>query len=485
MTLLTQGSLGALDARVTVPAYDRSRLACGIVHLGLGAFHRAHQALYTEAVVERGDPRWGIVGVSLRDPRMVRALEAQDNLYSVALRHGDTATTRVVGVLRQALYAPQALPQVIAAMAAPGTAIVTSTVTEKGYSQNPATSELDLADPDIAHDLAHPDTPRTTLGVLAAGIRRRPANAPLTLVCCDNMVNNGDTLRRLLVQYAQRFDAGLARRIERDIALPNSMVDRIVPAATPTSLAWAAEQLGARDEAALVCEPFTQWVIEDRFAGPRPAWEEVGALLTDDVRPYQAMKLSLLNGTHSAIAYAGQLGGLDSVADAMSHPLLAAFARRVMMEDLLPSVALPAGFDAPAYCADLLKRFENPALAHRTQQIAMDGTQKVPVRWLPALRQGLADGLELPHLERALAAWLHYLESGRDHAGAPLVISDPGAQALAARLRDAGTAGAAARAALAHASVFGPTAWPESLAQRLATHLSTLRQGGILALLAY
>ena len=464
--------------------YDRRQLASGIVHLGLGAFHRAHQALYTESVVAAGDLRWGIVGVSLRDPRMVRALQAQDCLYSVTERHGDVVNTRVVGVLRQAVYAPESLQGVIAAIANPATSIVSSTVTEKGYSQNPSTSELDVTDPGILHDLAHPDAPQTTLGLLAAGIRQRPAHLPLTLLCCDNMANNGDSLRKLLVQYASLLDAQLARRIETDIAVPNSMVDRIVPAATPDSLDWAAAQLGHRDEAAIVCEPFTQWVIENRFAGPRPAWEDAGALLTTDVRPYQAMKLRLLNGTHSALAYAGQLCGLDSVADAMADPQVGAFARRLMMDDLRATVSAPAGFDVPAYCAELLQRFENPSLAHRTQQIAMDGTQKVPVRWLPALRESLAAGIERPHLERALAAWLHYLSHGRNASGVALVISDPGAAVLAERLRNAGSEAHAVAAALAHAPVFGSGRWPPSFAARLAVHLSILRRGGMRALLA-
>ena len=297
------------------------------------------------------------------------------------------------------------------------------------------------------------------------------------------MADNGDTLRRLLVQFAEQIDPALARRIEHDIALPNSMVDRIVPAATPASLDWAAERLGLRDEAAIVCEPFTQWVIEDRFAGPRPAWEDAGALLAADVRPYQAMKLRLLNGTHSAIAYAGQLRGLETVSDAMADPLVGAFARRLMTEDLLATVAAPAGYDVAAYCGELLRRFENPTLAHRTEQIAMDGTQKVPVRWLPALRESLAAGIERPLLERALAAWLHYLASGRSDGGAPLVVSDPGAEALAARLRAAGSEADAARAALAHSAVFGDEPWPEAFAGRLAAHLATLRQGGMAALL--
>jgi fructuronate reductase len=483
MTRLSQQALAGLRDVAEVPAYDRGRVATGIVHLGLGAFHRAHQALYTEALLAAGDMRWGIVGVSLREPRAAEALSAQDHLYSVTERHGEAVRTRVVGALRGALFAPQTMPAVIAAIADPAITIITSTVTEKGYSQNPSTGDLDLADPGIQHDLSNPDQPRTTLGVLAAGLRRRAADAPITIVCCDNMAGNGDTLRKLLVQYSSQLDAGLARRIETDIGLPNSMVDRIVPAATPDSLDWVAARLGLRDAAAIVCEPFTQWVVEDRFSGPRPAWEDAGAVLTSDVRPYQAMKLRLLNGTHSALAYCGQLCGLQTVSDAMLHPQLGAFARRLMLEDLRATVVAPAGYDVAAYCGALLKRFENPALAHRTQQIAMDGTQKVPVRWLPALRESLAAGVERPQLERALAAWLHYLSSGRSDSGAALVISDPGAPALAERLRGAADAGAAVQAALAHASVFGASPWPASFAARLASHLSTLRRGGMTALL--
>jgi fructuronate reductase len=485
VSTLNLQSFDDVPAEVLRPRHDRAALRTGMVHLGLGAFQRAHQALYTEAALAGGDLRWGILGVSLRGPKVADTLAAQDFLYSVTERHADTARTRVVGALTGALYAPAALPRVLAAIADPGVAIVTSTVTEKGYSQHPASGELDLDDADIRHDLAQPDAPRSTLGVLAAGLRLRPAGAPLTVVCCDNMAANGDTLRRLLAQYASQFDPGLARRIQNDIGFPNTMVDRIVPAATAASLDEAQARLGGvRDEAAIVCEPFTQWVLEDRFAGPRPDWEAGGALFTADVRPWQAMKLRLLNGTHSAIAYLGQLRGLATVSDAMADPLLAAFARGVMTQDLLATVSVPAGCDARAYCAALLHRFENPALGHRTQQIAMDGTQKVPVRWLPALRESLAQGVERPFLERALAAWLHYLAAGRNDAGEALVISDPGAAALAQRLQAAGNAHDTVAAALDFSSVFGHAPWPQAFLQRVAAHLALLRRGGTSALLA-
>ncbi len=485
MTLLcTRGLLQLAPGAHQVPAYDRSALRTGIVHLGLGAFARAHVALYTEAAVAAGDMRWGITGVSLRDARVPALLGAQDQLYSVTGQHGHRVSTQVVGVLRQTLHAPSQLGQVLAALAHPLTAVVTLTVTEKGYGRHAATGDLDLTDADVQHDLAHSQSPRSTLGVLAAGLALRPAGAPITLLSCDNMAGNGDALKRVLVQFARQTNGEVARRIEHEVAMPDSMVDRIVPAATPESLALAERHLGLRDEAAIVCEPFTQWVIENRFSGPRPAWEDAGAVLTSDVRPYQEMKLRLLNGTHSAIAYAGQLRGLASVAQAMADPLVGGFARRLMLQDFRACVQAPPGFDVGAYCAALLRRFENTALAHRTEQIAMDGTQKVPVRWLPAIRESLALGVERPLLERALALWLHYLQTGRSDDGAALVINDAGAAALKGRL-DAGIWSlASVQATLAHGGVFGQGPWPLAFVQRLAGNLQTLRSGGAGALLA-
>jgi len=298
------------------------------------------------------------------------------------------------------------------------------------------------------------------------------------------MASNGDTLRRLMLQFARRVDDATERRIERAIAFPSSMVDRIVPAANSGSLDWAAQRLGVRDEAAIVCEPFTQWVIEDRFAGARPEWESGGALLVTDVRPYQTMKLRLLNGTHSAIAYLGQLRDLETVSDAMRDPLVGPFARRLMTEDLRSTLAAPEGYDVLAYCSQLLRRFENPSLAHRTQQIAMDGTQKVPVRWLPALRSAMNSGGELPQVERALAAWLHYLMAQRSDSGSALVISDPGAAALGARMRARNNPNDVVRAALAQTSVFGESPWTDAFIARLSKHLATVRNGGVDALLS-
>ncbi|KWN85150.1 mannitol dehydrogenase family protein [Burkholderia ubonensis] len=465
------------------PSYDRQAVRTGIVHLGLGAFHRAHQAVHTETVLEQGDLRWGIVGVELRRRHTVDLLAAQDHLYTVTERDGSGARARIVGAVHGALFAPASLPALLALIADPGVSIVSLTVTEKGYCRRPG-GGLDADDPAIRADLATPDAPRTALGVIAAGLRRRPAGAPLTVLCCDNMTSNGDTLRALLIDYAERIDGALARRIRDDVAFPNSMVDRIVPAATPESLDWAQAHLGARDAAAIVCEPFSQWVIEDRFAGPRPRWEDAGARIVADVQPYETMKLRLLNGSHSAIAYAGQLRGRATVSDAMADPAIAAFVDGVMTHDLLATVDVPPGFDAHDYCATLAQRFGNPMLAHRTEQIAMDGTQKVPLRWLPALADSAAAGVERPYLERALALWLHYLTTARDESGRPLTISDPGAATLAATLIAASDASGAVRAALASAALAGPAVWPDALVARVGAYLATLRAHGTDALLA-
>lgn len=480
---LTGATLDALASPTVRPRYDRERVARGIVHLGLGAFHRAHQAVHTEHVLAQGDPRWGICGVSLRSAAVRDTLLEQDMLYSVTERFGEQVSSRVIGALIEVRHAPSELDAVLDALADSRVSVVTLTVTEKGYCRHPSTGELDGTHPDIAHDLTRPRMPRSTLGVLAEGIRRRDPRAPLTVVCCDNMADNGEVLRALLLAYCERVEPALARRIDGDIAFPNSMVDRIVPAATQASLDWAVATLGVRDAAAIVCEPFMQWVIEDRFAGPRPAWEAAGAVLTADVRPYQQMKLRLLNGSHSAIAYLGQLAGCETVSDAMASPLLGPFVRALMRRDLRDTVVAPAGYDTLGYCDDLLHRFENPSTHHRTEQIAMDGTQKVPVRWLPALRESVAAGIERPWLERALAAWFGYLLRASDTAR--LAAADPGAPALVERMRAGGEhPRSIVRGALGQSTTFGAEPWPEAFVERVATYVDALRARGVAGLLA-
>ena len=432
MDRLSRRTLGGAALEVVLPSVVALDAEVGIVHLGLGAFHRGHQAIFTQRALAHESGPWAISGVSLRGAAVRDALQPQDCLYGLIENDGLAEVTSVVGVVREALFAPDESELVLARLASPTTRIVTLTVTEKGYCHHPARGDLDFDHPDIQGDLAGQSPPRSTLGWLVSGLARRRAagSGGLTVLCCDNMASNGRTLRRLVGQFASAFEPGLATWIEDQVRFPNSMVDRIVPAATPASLDHAAALLGLRDAAAVSTEAFAQWVIEDDFAAGRPCWEAAGAQLVGDVGPYQDLKLRLLNGAHSAIAYLGALLGLPFVADVMADPALARFVERLMLEEIAPLTPLPPGFDVAGYAQALLRRFANPSLRHRTLQIAMDGSQKIPVRWLPVLREGRRRGLPCPHLVLALAAWFRFL-GGHDEAGRALPLDDP----MASRLR--------------------------------------------------
>jgi len=459
MPALNLRNLAGLPPDVARPAYDPAAVVTGIVHLGLGAFHRAHQAVYTDAVLAR-DPRWGICGVSLKTPRATAPLAAQDGLYTLLIRSTAGTSVRVVGSLRETLFAGADRAALITRFADPRIAIVTMTVTEKGYCHDPATGRLDLAHPDIAHDLATPQAPVSAVGLLAAGIaaRRAAGAGPLTVVCCDNLPHNGRTVEGIVGAFAQARDAALAEWIGAHVAFPNTMVDRIVPATTPADVADAAARLGVDDAAPVVAEPFIQWVLEDRFAGPRPPWEEAGAQFASDVVPFETMKLRLLNGSHSSLAYLGFLLGHETIWQASADADLAAFVERQMEEEIAPTLVAPPGVDLARYRRDLMARFRNTALPHRTQQIAMDGSQKLPQRLLGTVRDRLAGGGSIRHLALAVAAWIRYA-SGRDEAGAPIAVSDPLSARFAAIAAEAGEgADAAARLTdgfLGLAAVFG------------------------------
>jgi fructuronate reductase len=428
----------------------------GIVHLGLGAFHRAHQAIYTDDIL-LSDPRWGICGVSLKTPRAIEALAAQDGLYTVLFRTSDGVTARVIGSVRETLFAGADRAGLIARIAASRVAIVTATVTEKGYCHDPATGKLNVDHPDIAHDLLSPDAPESAIGILVAGLAaRRAANAgPLTFVCCDNLPHNGRMVEGLVAEFAQRREPSLARWIADNVTFPSTMVDRIVPATTSADLAEAQRQLGVHDEAPVSCEPFEQWVIEDRFAGPRPRWEDAGAQLVSDVAPFELMKLRLLNGSHSTLAYLGFLLGHEFVWQASSDPLVATLVERQMAEEIVPTLAKPPGIDLAAYCDQLMTRFRNRALPHKTRQIAMDGSQKLPQRLLATVRDRFAAGAPLVLLPLAVAGWVRYA-SGSDEHGARIDVQDPLAETFRGIVQDAnGDPGPIADGFLDLASVFG------------------------------
>ncbi len=446
---------GTLPATVQVPGYDPAALGVGIVHLGLGAFHRAHQAVYTDEAIacEGGD--WGIVGVSLRSPGVRNELQPQDGLYTVGVREDDRETLRVIGALRRVLVAPEDPAAVIEQLTSPEVRVVTLTITEKGYCLNPASGRLDEQHAEIAHDCQHPNVPRSAVGLLGAAIARRAANgAPLTVVSCDNLAGNGVKLGAAIHRYLEITAPAALDWCQRNVSFPSTMVDRIVPAVTDADREHIRATLGLIDRGCVQTEPFSQWIIEDNFTGPRPAWECGGARFVDDLAPFEEMKLRLLNGPHSAIAYLGCLGGYATVAESMANGVFAAFIEKLMRNEILPEVSAPPGFDLADYVAALQRRFANSALAHRTAQIAMDGSQKLPQRLLPVIRSRLAQGRGIVCLATVIAAWVRYL-AGSDLQGRPLEIHDP----LAGRLRPLAGSGddsaLAARAVLSVREVFG------------------------------
>lgn len=402
----------------------------GIVHLGLGAFHRAHQAVYLQRNLNRhGESQWGVCSANLRSNRaLVEQLRAQQCRYAVAeYRDREQVTLREITVVREALYAGDGgdeLELLLQRMADPRTRIVTLTVTEKGYCLSPATGQLRLQDPAIIHDLAHPQTPRTAPGIVLEALRRRHvAGIPaFTVLCCDNMPDNGQRTRQAVMGLTVE-GSELAQWIEQHVAFPGCMVDRIVPAMDAQAFSGL-EQLGCQDPAAVVCESFSQWVIEDHFPQGRPDWEVEGVQMVTDVRPFETMKLRMLNGSHSLLAYIGLLAGHETVFEAISDPHLLRFIQRYMAQEAAPTLDMPPQIDVSGYGRDLCARFANDSLQHRLRQIAMDGSQKLPQRWLQGAQELLDAGHGMDCIALGIAAWIRYCTQplpGRDAH----VVDDP------------------------------------------------------------
>lgn len=426
MTRLSRGTLAGLPAGIARPTYDLDAARIGIVHLGIGAFHRAHQAVYVDDILAAGERDWAICGASLRSPDTSDALVPQDGLYTVAVRSGAGERPRVIGAVRRLLVAPADPDALIGAMADPAVRIVSLTVTEKGYCHDPATGELRQDHPDIIADLETPLAPRSAPGFLVEALRRRHAAglAPFTVLCCDNLPANGATVARVVERFAALRDPDLGRWVEGEVAFPSTMVDRIVPATTDADRAAMATTLGVEDAWPVLTEPFTQWVIEDRFGAGRPRFEEAGAELVPDVAPYELMKLRLLNGSHSTLAYLGYLAGHETIADTMADQAFVRLIRGLMDKEVTPTLTVPPGADLAAYKASLLERFTNPALKHRTWQIAMDGSQKLPQRLLATIRDRLEKGAPIARLALGVAGWMRYV-TGVDEAGRPIDVRDP------------------------------------------------------------
>ncbi len=413
-----------------------SAAPAGIVHLGLGAFFRAHGAIYVEQAMEASGGDWGIIGVSLQSPGTRDRLEPQGWAYTALQLGPEGETAQVVTVLRDVLVAPENPQAVLDAMATPSVRIVSLTVTEKGYCHAPSTGRLNADHPDIRHDLDNA-LPKSAPGFLvrALGLRRAAGIAPFTVLCCYNLPENGHVVRGVVLDLARLIDPDLAAWIEAEGAFPSTMVDRIVPATTPADLDRVAALTGQRDEAPVMHEPFRQWVVEDWFCNGRPDLGAVGVQLVDDVTPFEHMKLRMLNGTHSSLAYLGYLAGHQTIADTMADPVMAQFVDRLWRSEIIPALTPPPGTDLAAYADALAVRYANPAIRHRTWQIAMDGSQKLPQRILGTIAEGRAAGRPVTGLTMAVAAWMRYT-SGRDEAGAAIEVKDPLAPQLAALWRD-------------------------------------------------
>lgn len=411
------------------------RPATGIVHLGLGAFFRAFGCVYVADAMQAAGGDWGIVGVSLRSPDTRDALKPQDWAYTSVTLTPDGPQTRVIDVLNDVLVAPEDPQAVLDAMCDPGVRIVSLTVTEKGYCHNPATGALNMGHPDILYDLTH-NLPRSAPGYLVRALQQRHAAgiAPFTVLTCDNLPHNGALVRGVVLDMARRIDPALADWIAENGRFPATMVDRITPATTDEDIKTVEQLTGFHDAAPVMHEPFRQWAVQDDFVnGDRPDLAAAGAQLVDDVAAFEDMKLRMLNGTHSALAYLGYLAGHETISDTVADPAFAAYVRHCW-EEIMPAVAAPPGVDLTDYADALFDRYANPAIRHRTWQIAMDGSQKLPQRLLGTLRANLDAGRDSPALCLAVAGWMRYV-AGKDEAGQPIDVRDP----LADLLRDTAT----------------------------------------------
>lgn len=406
---LSDAAVARLPANVRRPDYDRRAVRPGVVHFGPGAFHRAHQAQAFDDLLS-ADPRWGIVGVSLNSPDVRDALTPQDGLFTLALLDAEVSF-RVIGAIKSVLFAPENPEAVLSRLCASDTEIVTLTITEKGYCLG-SSGQLDLNHPDIRADLENPTKPKSAIGYLVEGLKRRRAHdlAPFAVISCDNLSGNGAKLRAAVTTLAEERDRDLAAWIEGETAFPATMVDSITPATDDALRDRVAGVLGVRDRWPIQREAFTQWVLErDARLGGGPDWASAGVTVTDDVSAFERAKLRILNASHSSLAYLGLARGHETVAQAIADPELARFVRALMEEDVSPSLKIPKGFDLPAYREAVLKRFGNPAIRHLLSQIAWDGSQKLPNRLFGLIDEAMEVGRPVSRPATTIAAWLRFL----------------------------------------------------------------------------
>jgi mannitol 2-dehydrogenase len=430
---LNAQTLAYWSDRMPAPTYARELVTPGVVHFGVGGFHRAHQAMYLDRLMNEGEALdWGIcgVGVMAADQKMKEVLDAQDGLYTLVLKHGDgTYEPRVIGSIVAYLFAPDDPEAVIERLAAPSTRIVSLTVTEGGYNISDITGEFDTANPDVVRDLAPGALPRTTFGLVTEALRRRRERGlvPFTVMSCDNLQGNGHLARRAFATFARLRDPGLGDWVEREVSFPNSMVDRITPVTTDADRAEVAERFGIRDQWPVVCEPFTQWVLQDAFTAGRPPYQDAGVQVVDDVEPYELMKLRLLNASHQGLCYFGYLCGYRLVHEAAQDPLFQAFLLGYMDEEATPTLPAVPGVDLAAYKHTLIERFSNPEVRDTIARLCAESSDRIPKWLLPVVRAQLASGGEIRRSAAIVASWARYAE-GTDEQGQPIDVVD--------RLRD-------------------------------------------------
>lgn len=476
---LSDATLVKLRPDIRRPRYDRRQLQPGVVHLGLGAFQRAHQAPIYERLAEIGDLRWGVIGASLRSSAVHRALSPQDGLYSLTIQGGEHRETSVVGALLDVIVASEDPHRLIEAIASPQTQLVTATVTEKGYRLDPSSGLLIDDDPDVHADLASLSRPSTVPGFLAAAlrIRRDRGLAPITIASCDNMNDNGRKLRAAVARIARSHDGNLGDWIEQSCAFPNSMVDRIVPTATDADIAAAQTHLGLLDCSPVRAEPFSQWVIEDSLTGPVGSLGKAGVQITTDLGPWERTKLRMLNGAHSAMAYLGGLAGFEAVDQFVAWPPGEQFVE-MLWNEVEPTIAPPAELNVAEYRNALMRRFKNSALGHRLRQIAMDGSQKLPPRLLSPASELAQRGEPADTIALAVAAWMRW-QAGRTDAGASFEVDDPSASRTAHLIAAKNDPADYAKALFSIHSIFPPRLVADGIfVGRVVDHLRNLQQLG-------
>ncbi|GAA1150653.1 mannitol dehydrogenase family protein [Ornithinicoccus hortensis] len=444
-TPLSLSTLGELDDRVAVPAYDPASVTTGIVHFGVGGFHRAHQAMYLDSLMNEGGAdalTWGICGVGVlpHDRRIVDALNGQDGLYTLVVKHPDgRREPRVIGSIRRMIFAPEDPQAVLEVMGDPATRIVSLTITEGGYLVNQVTGEFDPSDPGIQHDLQEGATPSTAFGFIVAALaaRRAAGTPPFTVNSCDNLPGNGDVARKMITAFARLKDPELADWMDREVAFPNCMVDRITPVTTQEDTAALAEEFGVADAWPVVTEPFTQWVLEDHFTDGRPAYEDVGVQIVEDVVPFELMKLRMLNSSHQALCYVGYLSGYRYAHEVCQDPLFVDFLHGYMATEGAPTLPPVPGTDLDAYRHTLIERFANPEVRDTLARLCQESSDRIPKWLVPVIRDNLAHDGPIDYSALVVASWARYAE-GRDEQGEPIEVVD--------RLKDRVMAAAARQA---------------------------------------